>query len=87
MNIKEYQNLKQKVEKTKQDAIRKQGRYEATLQRIKERYKVDTLEEALELLDTLSQRVSKMEQTLERRMGQFKKEWEEYEHEREKRTT
>ena len=75
INIEEYQKLKKKSENAKADVARAEGALEQQMQKLKEEFDCETIEEAQKMLRNLEKQEKKAEEEYEKELTKFKEKW------------
>ena len=75
-NLQEYYDLKEELEEAKRKKERAAGALEEAKARMKENFQVDSLEEAEELLEELSDEEHTLQDKFETALDEYKKKWE-----------
>jgi len=75
--VKEYIDLKRKIETTQQSIDKAKGALEQLLKNLKQDFNCETVEEAEEKLKTLQEEQLKLEEQFNEELKNFKKKWNE----------
>jgi len=75
MNIREYEKLKDKVDRLKADAERAKGAFDSVMDRLADDCGCNSIEEAEEKLGKLKTERDKAEKSYEKAMSTFQKKW------------
>jgi len=73
--LKEYLNLKEQVEKARQQAAKAEGALEQILKQLKEKFGCNSLKEAKALLKQIQKKEKKAREELDQAMKDFKAKW------------
>ena len=77
MDLREYTDLKNKVEALRRKAERAQGAYEQLLKRLKDEFGCDSLDAARALLNKTEREVKKAKERFEQAKTEFEQNWQE----------
>jgi DNA repair exonuclease SbcCD ATPase subunit len=75
MDIKEFERLKDKVERAKRELAKAEGALEEVMGQLKSTYGCTTIEEAEKIYEELEEKTIKLEKVYEKKLKQFNDKW------------
>ncbi len=78
MNNSQFKILARKVDKLNREIVKAEASIELSMKTLKERFDVDTVEEAEELLKKKEREVKTLEKKLQKKMDAFESTWSEH---------